>query len=118
MPALQASKCAKWQGEQAFTRYHLALYEAFFKKNRNISDPEVLVDMAKECELDVDKFVSDFEGGIVREQVLAEYEEGHSQFEGWGVPLVIIGDRYPIVGAVPIDVYRRAIGLCLARQTE
>lgn len=117
MPALQASKCAEWQGEQAFIRYHLALYEAFFEKNQNISDPGVLFSLARECELDIDKFVSDFEGGMAREQVLAEYDEGHSRYEGWGVPLVIVGDRYPVVGAVPVDIYRRAIKLCLAIQT-
>jgi predicted DsbA family dithiol-disulfide isomerase len=115
LPALIASKCAERQGELPFVRFHIALFRAFFGECRNISDREVLFDLAKELGLNMEKFGHDFDRGALESKVMAEFEEGQSQYCGWGVPLVIIGGRYPVVGAVPIEMYRRPIELCLSR---
>ncbi len=114
MPALQATKCAQLQGEEAFRRFHTALFKAFFEESMNISDREVLIGLAKKTGLDIERFSANFDGGAQEKEVLAEYEGGRAEYEGWGVPLVIIGGHYPVQGAAPIDVYRRAIDLCLA----
>jgi predicted DsbA family dithiol-disulfide isomerase len=116
VPALRAGKCAQLQGEGAFLRLHTALFEAFFEESRNISDRQVLISLAEAAGLDVERFSSDFDQGSQEREVLAEYEDGRDKYAGWGIPLVIIGDRYPIMGAVPIAMYRRAIDLCLASQ--
>jgi predicted DsbA family dithiol-disulfide isomerase len=118
LPALIASKCAERQGEPPFARFHVALFSAFFGECRNISDHEVLFDLAKELGLDMEKFRHDFDQGSLEDKVMAEFEEGRSQYTGWGVPLVIIGDRYPVVGAAPMAMYRRGIDLCLAKSTD
>jgi len=117
MPALQAAKCAQLQGEQLFTHLHMALFKAFFEESRNISDRQVLLSLAKKAGLDVEKFISDFDQGLIEKEVLAEYEEVQAQYYGWGVPLTIIEDRYPVMGASPIAVYRRAVDLSLASQS-
>jgi predicted DsbA family dithiol-disulfide isomerase len=117
LPALIASKCAERQGELPFIRFHIALFHAFFGACRNISDREVLFDLAKESALNMEKFRQDFDQGSLEAEVMAEFEEGRSQYAGWGVPLVIIGDRYPVVGASPIEMYRRPITLCLAKSS-
>lgn len=117
IPALQAGKCARLQGEEAFLRFHSLLFKAFFEENRNISDRQVLVSLAEEAELDVERFSSDFDQGSQVNEVLAESEDGRDKYGGWGIPLVIIGDRYPVMGAAPIAMYRRGIDLCLASQS-
>ena len=116
MAALQAAKCAQLQGEQVFRHFHIALFRAFFEESRNIGDRQVLINLAKETGLDVERFSSDFDRGWQENEVLAEYEDGRGKYAGWGIPLAIIGDRYPVVGASPIAMYRRAIDLCLANQ--
>ncbi len=116
MPALQATKCAQLQGEEAFQRFHKALFQAFFEGSMNISEREVLVSLARKTGLDVERFSSDFDQGLQEKEVLADYEDARAEYEDWGIPLVIVEDRYPIVGAVPIDMYHRAINLCLAGQ--
>jgi predicted DsbA family dithiol-disulfide isomerase len=78
----------------------------------------VLIGVAKKTGLDVERFSSDFSRSLLEEEVLAEYEEGRAEYEGWGIPIVIVGERYPITGAVPIALYRRAIDLCLASKTN
>ncbi len=115
VPALQATRCAQLQGEEAFRRFHILLFKAFFEESMNISDREVLISLAKKTGLDVDRFTSDFDGGSQEKEVLADYEDGQVEYQGWGIPLVIIRG-YPIEGAAPIDVYRRVVDLCLASQ--
>ena len=116
MPAQIAGKCALLQGKEAFGHLHGAVFKAFFLDCRDISDGEVLTSLAADVGLDVERFRADYNSGSQENEVLAEYEEGRSEYEGWGVPLAIIGGRFPLVGAVPIEMYRRAIDLCLARQ--
>lgn len=113
MPALRAAKCAQLQGEEEFERLHIALFKAFFEDSRNISDREVLLSLAEDAGLDVERFSSDFDRGSQESKILAEYQDAKREYEGWGVPLAIIGDHYPVMGAAPIDMYRRAIDLCL-----
>ncbi len=114
MPALRAAKCAQLQGEEAFQRFHIALFRAFFEEAMNIGEREVLISLAKKTGLDVERFSSDFSRRLLEEEVLAEYEDGRAEYEGWGIPIVVVGGRYPITGVVPIAIYRRAIDLCLA----
>ena len=116
MPAQIASKCASLQGKESFECFHDAVFKAFFRDCRDISDGEVLTSLAANVGLDVERFRADYSSGSQENVVLAEYEESRSEYEGWGVPLAIVGGRFPLVGAVPIEMYRRAIDLCLARQ--
>ncbi|HEY42213.1 MAG TPA: DsbA family protein [Dehalococcoidia bacterium] len=118
MPAQIASKCALLQGEAAFERFHEAAFRAFFRDCRDISDRKVLMDLAIEAGLDMEKFLADFESDERRQEVLADVEEVRSQYEGWGVPLTVVGGRMPIEGAAPTDVYRRAVAVCLASETD
>ena len=118
LPALQAAKCAWLQGEQAFLPYHIALFKAFFEESRDISDREVLITLAKENGLDVDRFVADFDLGSQENEIFTEYEDIQANYEGWGIPVAIVGGRYPVLGASPSAVYRRAIDLCLASEAD
>lgn len=115
MPAQAAAKCALNQSRAGFERFHQAAFRALFQESRDIGDSQVLLELARESGLDLDRFRADFEGGALEEAVNADYEEARHQYEGWGIPLAIIGGRYPLVGAVPVEMYRRAIDLCLTR---
>jgi predicted DsbA family dithiol-disulfide isomerase len=77
-----------------------------------------LFDLAEESGLDLLKYRQDLEQGSLENEVMAEFEEGQSEYAGWGIPLVIIGNRYPVVGAAPTAMYRRGIDLCLAKSTD
>ncbi|MFC2022244.1 DsbA family protein [Chloroflexota bacterium] len=96
-----------------FQRFHFALFKVFFEDSWNIGDPKVLVSLAKESVLDVEWFSSNLNRGSSKNEVLAEYEDGQAKYAGWGVPLAIIEDRYPVMEALPLAVYRRAVDLCL-----
>jgi len=116
IPAQAAAKCALLQGKDAFERFHERVFAAFFGDCRDISDRRVLVEVAADAGLDIARFCADFDSGSQKAAVLAELVEGRKEYEGWGVPLAMVGGRYPLVGAVPMEMYRRAIDLCLGRQ--
>ena len=118
MPALRAAKCARLQGGEAFQRFHMVLFKAFFEDSRNISDREVLISLAKDVGLDIERFTADFDRGSHREEILAEYQEHKSKYDGCGIPIAEVGERYPVMGATPIEMYRRVVDLCLASETE
>ncbi len=52
--AFRGGEAARLQGETAFERYHMALLGARHRENRDIADREVLIEVARETELDVD----------------------------------------------------------------
>jgi len=113
MPAQIAGRCALLQGKVAFERFHDAVFQAFFRDCRDISDRDILFGLADDVGLDLERFQADFYSGSQVDQVMAEREEYRSEYEGWGIPLAIVGGRFPLVGAVPVQFYRRAIDLCL-----
>jgi predicted DsbA family dithiol-disulfide isomerase len=109
LPALEAAKCARLQGEEAFRRLHLGLYRAFFTQGRNIANPAEVVDVVREAGLDMDRFLADYESGTARAWVLKDYEEAVTRVGVRAIPTVIVNGETPIVGLVPGEEYRRAI---------
>ena len=116
VPAQAAAKCARRQGKAAFGRYHLLLLAAFFERTWDVSDREVLIALAGEAGLDREAFVADFESGAVEGEVLADYREALADTRFSGVPTAIFDDVVVLEGAVPIEMYRRAVDVRLARQ--
>jgi len=114
MPAQVAAKCALRQGKEKFELYHEAVFRAFFRDCRDIGDLEVLTGLAVDSGLDIERFRTDFASRSQETEVLAEYKEARIEFEGRGIPLAIIGGRYPLVGVVPVEMYYRAVDLSLA----
>lgn len=112
-PALEAAKCAALQGEAASWRLDRRLFEAYFSESQDISDPEVLFVLAEECGLDVPRFREDLLGGSMRPLVWSDFEEAHSYGIN-AIPTAVFNDYRAVVGAVPMDQYRRLVDKILA----
>jgi predicted DsbA family dithiol-disulfide isomerase len=116
LPALEAAKCAAVQGAEAFERYHLALLEAYFTRAQDISQAAILIALARQAELDVDRFTLDLASGRMRHIIVTEYMEAHSQGIA-SVPTVVLADQQGairVVGEVPLAQYRRYVEWLLA----
>jgi predicted DsbA family dithiol-disulfide isomerase len=114
VPALTAAKCAERQGAERFDRFHRGLFAAHFGANADIGRPDVLLDLARTCGLDVDRFRADYAAGEAYESVLHDFAEGAGWFGVSALPTVVFNEKLSLVGAVPEDRYRDTIEWILA----
>jgi predicted DsbA family dithiol-disulfide isomerase len=116
VPALTAVKCAERQGEAAFERFHRRLFAAHFGDNLDIGCPDVLLGLARQCGLDLDRFQRDYAGGDAYQALLHDYAEGAAWFGVSALPTVVLDEKLSLVGAVPTERYRLLIDWILAGQ--
>ena len=114
IPGLTAAKCAERQGDAAFDRFHRRLFTAHFGDNLDISRPDVLLGVARECALDLERFRADYAGGEAYQAVLHDCAEGAAWFGVSALPTVIFNEKLSLVGAVPTERYRLLIEWILA----
>ena len=108
IPALTAAKCAERQGDACFERFHARLFTAHFRDNLDISRQDVLGALARECELDMERFKTDYAGDAYQ-AVLHDCAEGAAWFGVSSLPTVILNEKLSLVGAVPTERYRLLI---------
>jgi predicted DsbA family dithiol-disulfide isomerase len=85
-----------------------ALFEAYFTHNRDLGDPEVLVDVARAVGLDADAAREVLTSGRYADDVRA----AERQWQAAGissVPAVVINDRYLISGGQPASAFEEAL---------
>ena len=109
LPALEAAKCVALQGEEAFRRLHLRLYEAFFTRGVNISVPEEVSRVVRESGADMTRFLADYESGKARDRVLHDYEEAVTREGVRAIPTIIGDGGQRVVGLVSAVEYRRML---------
>lgn len=116
IPALTAAKCAQRQGDAAFERFHHGLFVAHFRDNLDIGRPDVLRNLARDCGLDVERFLHDYAAGDAYQEVLHDCAEGTAWFGVSALPTVIFDEKLSLVGAVPAERYRWMVDWILAGQ--
>jgi len=116
LPALEAAKCVALQGEEAFRRLHLMLYEAFFTRGKNIAIPEEVVLVVRESGADMTRFLADYESGKARDWVLHDYEEAVTREGVRAIPTIIGDGGQRLVGLVSAVEYRRVLGTSAGSQ--
>ena len=101
--ALEASEYARAQGH--FHSFHNRVFRAYFVDTRDIGDVELILELARQEGLDSD----DLRQSLKEKRFAKVLEEAKQQARRWqvtAVPTFIIDDKYRIVGAQPIDVFR------------
>ncbi|MBI4639836.1 MAG: DsbA family protein [Candidatus Tectomicrobia bacterium] len=116
--ALSAAKCAELQGKDFAEKYHNRLMRAIFAESKDISDRGVLIELASEAGLDIERFKIDYDSGSQRETVMKDYLEAVNQWGITGIPTAIFVEKYSLVGAQPLEVYRHAIDTLLEMRAK
>lgn len=109
LPALEAAKCVALQGDDAFQRLHLRLYEAFFTRGKNIAITEEVVEVVRESGADMTRFLPDYESGQARGWILRDYEDAVTVNGVRAVPTVILNGERRLVGLLDQGDYRRTL---------
>ncbi|MFQ5854049.1 MAG: DsbA family protein [Anaerolineae bacterium] len=87
--AFLASHAASLQGEEAFACFRLALFSARHDQKKSISDPEVILDAARQAELDLDAFTDNWQSQEARDRLRDDYLSGR-EVGAFGVPTLVI----------------------------
>jgi predicted DsbA family dithiol-disulfide isomerase len=104
--SLEASEFAKEKG--AFDQFHRALFQAYFSQGIDIGNIEVLAQIGHESGLDRDALVQALQTGKYRPLI----ENMRKEATSLGVtaaPTFIIEGRDRIIGAQPIDVFKKKL---------
>ncbi len=91
--ALRGGAAARLQGKELFERFHMYLLRARHVENRDIADPQVLIEVAKEAGLDVDRFRQDLPNRNLLAKIGEDYIRGVKEHGVWGTPTLIFNGR-------------------------
>ena len=104
--ALQAAEFAREQ--DLFDPFHTALFAAYFSRGLDIGNIDVLALIAHESGLDSGAMKKALQVGKYLPGLEAAKEEAAVRVVT-GVPTFFIGDKKSVVGAQPIEVFRKAL---------
>lgn len=105
--ALQGGEFARDCGPADFHRFHQAVFRAVFSDGVDVGDPEVLARVADSAGIDSAALEAALDDGRY-ENVLEEVEAEAARYGITATPTVLI-DRYKVVGAAPLDVFRSTL---------
>ena len=104
--ALQASEFSRVHGK--FDSFHEAVFAAYFSHGLDIGNPEVLGQIAWDTGLDAEAMMKSVEsGGYLLK--LEEIKQDAERYGITGVPSFFINEKKSIIGAQPLDVFRKAL---------
>ncbi len=113
LPALEAATWAREEHPERFEAFDLALFEAFFGRTEDISDPLVLGRIGAMAGLEPSTLSDVLGTGRYRPMVFEEYLEAANQGIH-GIPTILLPGQAPIMGAVPYPDLKRAVDRALA----
>jgi predicted DsbA family dithiol-disulfide isomerase len=96
-----------------FDAYHLALMDAYFYANRNVTDLDTIVAVAVDSGLDRQQFLADLSDESLSSEVIADHNEA-LQMGITGAPTVVVDDILPIPGAQDLEFYRNVVNKRMA----
>lgn len=103
------------QGWRKQTQLKLALFEAYFQNNRDVSDEAVLLDVAQSIGLDGDACKAWLADEELSKSVRAEQDYWLDQ-NITGVPAIIFDQKFMVPGAQSAETFAGVIGKVLAKR--
>ena len=101
--ALEAGEYAHDHGR--FDEFHEEIFRAYFTEAKDIGRMDVIMDVACSAGLDAEELAAALKEGRYSAKLQAAQQESQLQ-DITGVPAFIIDERYKIVGAQPLEVFR------------
>ena len=102
------------EGPEVQTRLKRALFDAHFQQRRNVSDPDVLVEIAATTGLDAGLTRAALSDQALGELVRREEREA-MDMNITGVPAMVVNGKYMIPGAQEPEVYVNALRRVVAK---
>lgn len=113
--ALIGAKVAEAHSEAAGVGYQRAVMRAYWLQARDISDVDVLAEIAETVGMNRDVFLRALDDPQYEALVQSDIEAAHRMGIG-GVPAFIFERKYYLSGARPVDLLRQVIDQVAAEQ--
>ena len=104
--ALMASEFARDQG--LYDSFHENVFSAYFTHGLDIGNPDVIAAVAKKSGLDEKETLNAVADGSYQPRLDEARREGQL-LSLTGIPLFIVENKYKIVGAQPMEVFRNLL---------
>ena len=90
--------------------YHDSIMKAYFSDNRDISNPDILTQLAVDVGVDADAFTQAMatRGEAMTELAYEEYKSATSQ-DIHSIPTVVFEHQFPVAGAQPLSTYENVV---------
>jgi hypothetical protein len=83
------------QGDDAFKRFHMAVFRAYHNNKRDLSNPLELLAIARESDVDTTVLSEDLRTRKYRAAVGTDHDEGYDQYDVFGVPTILFDGQQP-----------------------
>jgi predicted DsbA family dithiol-disulfide isomerase len=107
-PALIGDKYAAAQGEEVGQAYHRAVLRAYWEEGRDIANLDELKAIAESVGLDGKAFLAALNDVGYEEEVDADVEQA-ARYNMTGVPALVFGGRYLVMGAQRNEVFAQVM---------
>jgi predicted DsbA family dithiol-disulfide isomerase len=101
---------------KAFPAYHAAVFRGAFDENLDISNREVLADIAHRAGMDRERFLADLQSERMASRIGDNKREADGQ-SALGYPTFILGE-FPLIGIQPIDTMRLIFARYIRQREE
>lgn len=105
-PAFEAVKCAELQGLDLADELAWAIRVAFFAESRCIAMRHVLLELAEQVGLDMERFTADFDRGVAKGRVIEEARDGWERLRVDGSPTLVLtsGEQVSALGLPDLEL--------------
>lgn len=108
--ALEAMKWVDRNQPERMEAFELAVFESFFGRLEDISDTGRLHGLASRAGIEnPDEMRRAVEAGELSRAVMNDYREAVEKYGISGIPAVIVPGKSPLIGAVPLEMYRESV---------
>ena len=106
--SLMGAKYAEEQGKEIGEAYHDAMFRAYFTEAKDISDFDVLAEIAESVGLKRDPYLAAIVDPKYEDMVRTDHAIAH-QSGMTGVPALVFESKYLVMGAQPYDVLSKFV---------
>jgi len=89
--AFRAAEAARDQGRAPYDRYRMALLRAKHEERQDIADKRVLCELARQADLDLDRFQADLADRQLLTRIGADHTRAIQEFDAFGTPTLVFG---------------------------
>lgn len=82
-------------GNDAFDRFHMAIFRAYHVHKRDIANPLEIIAVAREVDIDTTTLMEDLRTRKYRDAVGADHEEADEPYDIFGVPTILFNGQQP-----------------------